>query len=141
LERAEDLEEVQAMIDEGETECAVDELRWLLEECRDFIAAHELLGELAFEARDFRLARGHFGYAFDLGRSALPAGRFAGVVPYSLPVNQPFFQAAKGLAACLNELNKRKSAVAVLQEIQALDPSDQLGAGQLLDAWRNESSP
>ena len=28
------------MIDGGETECAVDELRWLLEECRDFIAAH-----------------------------------------------------------------------------------------------------
>jgi tetratricopeptide (TPR) repeat protein len=139
LERAEDLEEVQAMIDEGEGDCAVDELRWLLEECRDFIEAHYLLGEIALENRDFRLARGHFGYAFELGRSALPEGDFSGVTAYSLPANQPFFHAAKGLAACLHELQKRKTAVAILREIVRLDPSDPLGCEQLLATWLDGS--
>lgn len=127
------------MIDEGETDCAVDEVRWLLEECRDFIEAHCLLGEVAFENRDFRLARGHFGYAFELGRSALPEGNFEGTLAYSLPTNQPFFHAAKGLAGCLHELQKQKSAVAVLREIVRLDKHDPLGCEQLLATWLGES--
>lgn len=135
LERAEDLEEVEAMIDSGETDCAIDELRWLLEECRDFIAAHYTLGELAFEARDFRLARGHFGYAFDLGRSALPEKGLDGPLAFSLPANQPFMQSAKGLAWSLNELKKPKLAVAVLRELSAWDPSDPLGTATLMNEW------
>src|SRR5688500_15334726 len=46
-ERSEDLLEVQAMLAAGEMEVAADELRWLLEDCRDFIEAHKILGELA----------------------------------------------------------------------------------------------
>lgn len=140
LERAEDLEEVQAMIDDGEMECAVEELRWLLEECRDFIEAHYLLGEIAFEARDFRLARGHFGYACELGWTALPEARPFGTLAYSLPANQPLFHATKGLAGCLNELNKRKTAVAVLAELIAWDASDPLGARALMTTW-SQSPP
>lgn len=140
LERAEDLEEVQAMIDGGETELAVDELRWLLEECRDFIEAHYLLGEIAFEARDFRLARGHFGYACELGWTALPTNRPFGTLSYSLPANQPLFHATKGLAGCLNELNKRKTALAVLNELLAWDASDPLGTASLKATW-SQSPP
>ncbi len=46
------------MIAEGETEVAIDELRWLLEVCRDMIEAHAMLGRLAAEnAHDLELAR------------------------------------------------------------------------------------
>jgi hypothetical protein len=128
------------MIDGGETELAVDELRWLLEECRDFIEAHYLLGEIAFEARDFRLARGHFGYACELGWSALPQNRPFGTLAYGLPANQSLFHAAKGLAACLNELNKRKTALAVLSEIESWDSGDPLGVQGLKSAW-SQSPP
>lgn len=129
------MDEVRTMIDGGEAELAVDEMRWLLEECRDFIEAHYLLGEVAFEARDFRLARGHFGYAFELGWTALPPNRPFGTLAYSLPANQSLFHAAKGLAGCLNELNKRKTALTVLDELLAWDASDPLGARDLAAAW------
>ena len=60
-ECADDLEEVRAMIAAGETDVAADELRWLLEVCRDMIEAHFLLGKLAAEAQqDVPLARGPF---------------------------------------------------------------------------------
>ena len=45
-ERAEDLDEVRAMIEAEEFDVATDELRWLLTDCPEFIAAHALLGEL-----------------------------------------------------------------------------------------------
>jgi hypothetical protein len=135
LERAEDLEEVEAMIEAGEADVAVEELRWLLEECRDFIAAHYLLGETAFEARDFRLARGHFGYAFELGWSALPEGKLDGPLAYSLPANRPFLQAVKGLAWSLNELGKRTMAKQVLEFLASCDPADPLGAAALMQQW------
>jgi len=139
LERAEDLEEVQVMIDEGETECAVEELLWLLEECRDFIEAQALLGEIAFAAADYPLARGHFGYAVELGWTALVDGKLSGTLAYALPANQPFFHAAKGLAACLNELNKRPAAAKVLREMMQWDPADPLGGRALLEAWSMEA--
>src|SRR5262245_42144351 len=68
LARADDMDDVRQMVEHGETEIAVDELRWLLNGCSDFIDAHRLLGELALGAEDFPLARGHFGYAFRLGQ-------------------------------------------------------------------------
>ena len=42
-DRAEDLEEVAAMIEVGELDVALDELRWLLSDCSEFIAAHVTL--------------------------------------------------------------------------------------------------
>src|SRR5262245_53817937 len=69
--RAEDIEEVHKMIAAGETEIARDELRWLLDECHDFIEAHTLLGDLALAENDLKLARGHYGYAYQLGLKAI----------------------------------------------------------------------
>lgn len=141
LDMADDFAEVQAMIDAGEVEVAVDELRWLVSECRDAIAGHYLLGELAFEERDFRLARGHFGYACELGWSALPPEGVGGKLAYSLPANKHLLQAAKGAAYCLHELGKPKTALAVLRELLAWDATDPLGAAKLLESWSQDGEP
>src|SRR5688572_30404072 len=71
-DRAEDLDEVRLMIEAGELDVAVDELRWLLSGCAEFIAAHGLLGELAVALHDdLSLARGHFGAGYQLGLQTL----------------------------------------------------------------------
>ncbi|MGI9428487.1 MAG: hypothetical protein ACR2NM_07510, partial [Bythopirellula sp.] len=68
---AEDLEEVCAMIEAGEADVAIDELRWLLGTCHDMIEAHFLLGKLAVEVdNDIPLGRGHFGTGYQLGLQA-----------------------------------------------------------------------
>jgi len=126
-ERADDLEEVQMMLAEGETEIAVDELRWLISGCSDFVQAHGLLGLLALsEHRDYRLARGHFGYAYQLGIKALQRAGMPAPLPYRLPANQPFFEAGKGLALCLKELGRAQMAREVLDQLLQLDPGDAL---------------
>jgi hypothetical protein len=140
LERTEDLEEVQLMIDGGEIEIAIDELRWLLDGCSDFVAAHRQLGELAMAEGDLKLARAHFGYAYDICLSALPPEGLVGPVPYRLPVNQAFFESAKGLAWCLHELGKDEMAFSVLDEILRCDPTDPLGVGVWRAQWRAANS-
>jgi len=77
-EMAEDLEEVRAMIEAGEFDVATDELRWLVSNCSELIEAHELLGELAFAAGDPALARGHFGFAVQLGLKTLERAKVQG---------------------------------------------------------------
>src|SRR5262245_10893637 len=80
-DRAEDLEEVQAMVEAGEVDVAVDELRWLLSGCSEFMEAHALLGELALAGgNDVPLARGHFGFAVQLGLKTLERARVKGPV-------------------------------------------------------------
>lgn len=138
LELAEDLEEVQTMRAGGEKEVALDELRWLLSECHDSIETHYLLGEMAFEEEDWRLARAHFGHAFDLGYAALPVGGTGGKLSYELPANQPLMQAAKGLAFCLYELKRAKTALAVLDMLASWDAADPLGAAALARKWTDE---
>ncbi|MBI2824615.1 MAG: hypothetical protein HYX69_08020 [Planctomycetia bacterium] len=122
-QRAEDLAEVAAMIEAGETEIARDELRWLLNGCPDCLDAHRLLGELALVEGDVRLARGHFGYAYDLGLAAIPDAKGTGTLPCRLPSNQGFFLAGKGLAHCLRELGSEAPAREVESRLLALDPS------------------
>jgi tetratricopeptide (TPR) repeat protein len=114
------------MLAAGEEELAIDELRWLLEDCSDFIAAHKLLGELAVAAGDLPLARGHFGYAYQIGAAALSA-KGPGPLPYDLPANQPFLEAAKGLAFCLRQQGEVALARQVVEKMLACDPSDPLG--------------
>ncbi len=125
--RADDVDEVRQMIEHGETEIATDELRWLLNGCSDFIDAHRLLGELALATEDYALARGHFGYAYRIGQLALKQARSPTPVPYSRPANQSFFEAGKGLAYCLKQLDKREMAADVIAFILHCDPSDPLG--------------
>jgi hypothetical protein len=125
--RAEDMEEVEAMLAAGEPEVARDELRWLLEGCSDFIAAHRMLAELAMEQNDLPLARAHFGYAYQIGRRGLPPQGLPGPLPYDVPANQAFLESAKGLAWCLRQLGEQKLAQEVVKHLLAWDPSDPLG--------------
>ena len=97
--READMEEARAMLDAGEIDVAVDELRWLLEGCKGLLEAHRLLGEVALADGDLPLARAHFGYGYELGVKALPAAGLQGTLPYSRPANRPFLEAGKGRAA------------------------------------------
>ncbi len=116
------------MIDAGEMDVARDELRWLLSGCSDCIDAHQLLGELALDQHnDLELARGHFGYAYQLG---LRAWRRAGEptpVPYSQPANRAFHESGRALAWCLEKLRNPAMADEVVATLTRLDPSDPLG--------------
>lgn len=131
-DRAEDLEEVQAMLAAGEIEIAKDEVLWLLDACHDFLEAHKLLGELAYAEGDIQLARGHFGYAFQIGQRAIAAAGNPRPVPYKLAENQPFHEAGKALVLCLLQLQKRELAAQAVAEMLSYDPSDPLGLRQLL---------
>ncbi len=123
------------MVAAGEREIARDELRWLLSECHDFLAAHKLLGDLALADNDVRLARGHFGYAYQIGLKAIERAD-AKLLPYSHDGNRPFFEAGKGLAQCLLKLGKRGLARDVLRRLLELDPSDSLKVRNLNDRPR-----
>jgi tetratricopeptide (TPR) repeat protein len=131
-ERAEDMQQVQQMVAAGEIDIARDELRWLLEECTDFIEAHKLLGELALAEDDLALARGHFGNAFQLGQAAIGRTAPAALVPYQRPANQPFFESGKGLAWCQQQLDKPDLAKEVLEQLLAYDPSDPLNLREMI---------
>ena len=130
-QRAEDIEEVLVMLDAGEYEIAIDELRWLLDGCPDFILVHKMLGEIALAEGDVPLARGHFGYAYQIGRRALPDGGLRGTLPHGLLPNQAFHEAGKGLAWCLIELGEHALARQVIDELLGLDPTDPLGVSKL----------
>ncbi len=81
---------------------------------------------------DYPLARGHFGYAYQIGAKALDRAGAAENVPYRLPANQAFFEAGKGLVYCLRQLGKAEMAAEVVQRLLACDPSDPLGLEALL---------
>lgn len=130
-QRAADMEEVHAMLKAGESEVALDELRWLVGGCGALLEAHKLLGEIAMADGNLELARTHFGYAYELGLDALPRGGLAGRLPYARAANRDFFEAAKGLAWCLMQLGHPKLARQVVDQLLALDPSDPLAVAQL----------
>ena len=133
-ERKEDIEEVHAMIEGGEADIAIDEIRWLLSGCSDFIDAHGLLGMLALgEDDDLELARGHFGYAYQLGLTAHRRAGLPAPLPYRIEANQAFFEAGKGLAHCLSKLGRPKMAREVLDHLLDCDPSDPLGLAEMRD--------
>lgn len=115
------------MVEAGETDIARDELVWLLSECPDFLDAHVQLGLIALEEEDPKLARGHFGRAYELALRALDAAGGPRPVPYALDGNKPLFEAAKGLVHCLVETGRKQVARDVWQRIGPLDPTDPLG--------------
>lgn len=139
-ERAEDLEEVAAMIEAGELEIAAEELRWLLDGCHDCLAAHLLLGQIAATADDWALARGHFGYAWELGLKAIDRGGARGPLPYSAPANVAFLEAGRGVAHCLQQLGQPGVAVEVLEALVAFDPADPLECRAMLAAARQTAT-
>jgi len=135
-QRREDLEEVRVMLGAGEIDVAADELLWLLSGCDELLEAHKLLGEIAVADGDLQLARGHFGYAYELGLGALGKG-IGGVLPYARAANQPFFQAGKGLAWCLKQQGEGGLAVEVVERLLALDPSGPLGLKEMREELRS----
>jgi hypothetical protein len=99
-----DYEEGVELWKAGDPESARDALRYALSACHDNIWAHVALGQIALvEFRDPALARGHFGYAFDLAHRALPQG-FKGRLPRDRPNSRPFYEAIDGLAQSLEAL-------------------------------------
>lgn len=125
-ERAEDIEEVRAMIAGGEPEIAMNELRWLLDGCNDLIEAHQLLGKLVLEINcDTTLARAHFGYAYELGLRALKRADMPSPLPARQPANLAFFEAGRGLAQCLDRLGKPDMASEVRESLIACDPEEE----------------
>lgn len=131
-ERREDMEEVYKMLELGEIEAAEDELRWLLDGCRELLEAHRLLGLLALESARWSLARAHLGYAFELVSNAL-GDRFDGTLPYARPANRPFHEAGHDLVRCLLFLGERSLAQEVADRLRQLDPDDPLGTAELLN--------
>lgn len=141
-DRAEDLAEVREMITAGELDVAIDELRWLLSGCSEFLAAHGLLGQLALElSGDVRLARGHFGAGYQLGLQALRRANVSGPLPCAQPANRPLFEAGRGLAWCLAKLDKQAMAHEVVEQLVKLDPSDPLGLRDMLDEFQSGGLP
>jgi hypothetical protein len=121
------------MIDAGELDLAEDELRWLLADCPELIAAHALLGEVAIARDDLPLARGHFGAGYQLGLASLRRANMPTPLLYSQPANRPFFNAGRGLAWALAKLGKRDMAHEVVQTLLKCDPADPLMLCAMLD--------
>jgi hypothetical protein len=114
----------------GDPEAARDALRYALSACHDNLWVHVALGQIALlEFRDPALARGHFGYAFELANRALPGG-FTGQLPRDRPNNRPFYSALEGLVQSLEALGRHVEC----ESLRALGirlsagPHDDLGA-------------
>jgi hypothetical protein len=138
---AEDLEEVQLMIESGETDIALDELRWLLSGCNEFMAAHVLLGDIARDFNDIPLARGHYGAAYQLGLQTLRRAKMPKPLLYSQPANRPFFEAGRGLVWALEKLGKQQMADEVVSTLLELDASDPLHLRSMVDQLRAGDAP
>jgi tetratricopeptide (TPR) repeat protein len=90
----------------GDPEAARDALRYALQGCGDNLWVHVALGRIALrDGRDPALARGHFGYAYELARRAIPPG-FSGLLPKHCPANRPFYDAVEGLASCYEAMGR-----------------------------------
>jgi hypothetical protein len=132
LERREDIEEVESMIAMGETEIAVEELRWLLGGCHELIEGHCLLGDLALAAGDAPLARGHYGIGYQLGLAAWQRAGSPIPLPFRLPPNQHFHRCGQGLVRCLKQLDKQPLAQEVADVLLRCDPADPLSVRGIL---------
>ena len=139
-EREVDVREARAMVAEAEIEVARDELRWLLQGCSDNLAIHVLLGEMAASESDHALARGHFGYGYQIGQKALRRASACGELPAELPANQTFFTAGKGLVFSLVQLGKRELAEEVVQSLLRCDPRDPMGLKAILKTNANRDA-
>ena len=107
LEAELDYEEGIELWKAGDPESARDALRYALSAYHDNIWIHVALGQIALdEFHDPALARGHFGYAFELAHRALPQG-FKGRLPRDRPSNRPFFEAIDGLIQSYEALGRQ----------------------------------
>jgi len=106
LEMELDYEEGIEIWKAGDPDGARDALRYALQGCGDNLWVHVALGRIALQDfNDPALARGHFGYAYELAQRAIPPD-FTGRLPRDRPANRPFFDAIDGLATCYESLGK-----------------------------------
>ena len=125
-----DYEEGMELWRAGDPEAARDALRFALQGCGDNLWVHVALGRIALEEfHDPSLARGHFGYAYELASRAIPPGFRGRIVPDRV-MNQPFYDAAEGLAACYAALDKRPDAEAVRATIARLSQGAREGGSK-----------
>jgi hypothetical protein len=119
-----DYEEGIELWREGDIESARDALRFALQGCGDNLWVHVALGRIALdEFRDPSLARGHFGYAFELAQRAVPPG-FSGRLPRHRLANRPYYDAIDGLAACYDALGQPGEAAGLRDLSQRLSGGD-----------------
>ena len=141
-ERAEDLEEVREMIEAGETDVAIDELRWLVERLQRIHRGPRAVGR-AGTGRGRLRARPR---TLRLRGAARPQGAPAGEgelarSPYSQPANRAFYEAGRGLATSLVKLGMTEKAVDLVEDLVRLDPSDPLKLRALFDEARTGGLP
>jgi hypothetical protein len=129
--RAADMEEVRNMLAAGEIDVAEDELRWLVGGCPVLLDAHKLLGQIAAGDGKWELARGHFGFAYELGLAAAKDARPPATLPCARPANRDLHEAARGLVESLLNLGERELAQQVIAQILAWDPTDPTGVKEL----------
>jgi len=127
------------MIRAEEFDIANDELLYLVSDCRGFLEAYNLLGELALEDNNVKLAKGHFGFGYETGLNLLSPG-FRAQLPANLGDNLHFFAAGRGLARCLIALGNRHDGREVLQRLAKFDPTDK-PTQSLLAQLRDQHSP
>jgi hypothetical protein len=97
----------------GDPEAARDALRYALSACHENLWVHVALGQIALkEFHDPSLAQGHFGYAVELARRALPH-QFSGRLPPDRPSNRPFYEALDGLIESLDALRRQGDAASL----------------------------
>ena len=97
----------------GDPEGARDALRYALQGCGDNLWVHVALGRIALEEfNDPSLARGHFGYGFELAQRAIPPG-FTGRLSRDRDVNRPFYESIEGLALCYDALGQPGEATSL----------------------------
>lgn len=102
----------------GELEDAREILRFALDGCGDNLWIHVALGRMALESDgDVNLARGHFGYALDLGMRAVRT-KAPVILPRDLPANEPIYDAIEGLIA-VHTKNKRTREAGELRGLRA----------------------
>lgn len=130
------------MLEAGETEIATDEIRWLLSGCAEMLDAHVMLGQIAVvEHNDVQLARGHFGFAFQLGEKALRQANCQGPLPGDRVANAPWYEAARGLAWCFEKQGESRRADEIAGIACRFDPSDPAEIRAMLDDLRSGGLP
>ena len=130
------------MIEAGESDVAIDELRWLVGGCSEFIEAHTLLGELALAlTATSRWPAATSGSPCSSASRRSSGRKSPGRCPTRQPANRTFFEAGRGLVTCLVKLDMTAKAVELVQDLVRLDPTDPLKLRQLLDEVRTGGLP
>lgn len=117
IELEADLDDAEMLLKEGDPESARDAVLYLLEECQDLLAGHELLGRIAErEPADLAVAQGHYGYVFELALKWL-GPQADSAMDKSKRINRTALACAEGLCRVLDKRGQKAKAAQVRQQI------------------------